>query len=260
MRVPRTLPAALLLLLTGPIAFAESEERATIRVGSKNFTESVVLGEMIKHLAASTGHRARHRRELGGTRVLWNALLAGEIDAYPEYTGTLMQEILVREGARTDAALRRALAERGLRMTQPLGFNNTYAIGVKKTLAERLGLRTISDLKNHPNLVLGFSNEFMDRADGWPGLRHRYQLPHRNARGLDHDLAYRGIASGALHVTDLYATDAEIVHYKLRTLEDDLRYFPCTTRSSSTARSLQNAHPRRSPYASAWPGVSMPRR
>ena len=111
-------------------------------------------------------------------------------------------------------------------MTRPLGFNNTYAIGVKNELAEQLKLRTISDLRKHPRLVLGFGNEFMDRADGWPGLQRRYQLPQRNVRGLDHDLAYRGIESGTLHVTDLYATDAEIAYYNLRALEDDLNYFP----------------------------------
>jgi osmoprotectant transport system permease protein len=225
-KVQKALLALVLLVLAGAQAARATEEPITVRVGSKAFTESVVLGEMIKHLAASGGHRAQHRRELGGTRVLWSALLAGEIDAYPEYTGTLMREILVRDGLRDEAALRRALAERGLRMTQPLGFNNTYAIGVKEALAERLGLQTISDLKKHPDLVLGFGNEFMDRADGWPGLRRRYQLPHQNVRGLDHDLAYRGIESGTLHVTDLYATDAEIAYYKLRGLEDDLRYFP----------------------------------
>jgi osmoprotectant transport system permease protein len=197
-----------------------------IRVGSKSFTESVILGEMLLQLAQQTGNEARHQRQLGGTRVLWNALLASEIDAYPEYTGTLMQETLVSEGLQDEAQLEQALAKRGLRMTPPLGFNNTYAIGVKETLAERFGLRTISDLRNHPDLVLGFGNEFMDRSDGWPGLRQRYRLPHRNVRGLDHDLAYRGIESGTLHVTDLYATDAEIAYYGLRALEDDLDYFP----------------------------------
>jgi osmoprotectant transport system permease protein len=226
MKTRKALFALALLAISCPIAAGESEAPVTIRVGSKAFTESVILGEMIKHLAASTGQRAHHRRGLGGTRVLWSALLAGEIDVYPEYTGTLMQEILAREGLRTKADLQHALGKRDLRMTQSLGFNNTYAIGVTDTLATRLGLRTISDLINHPDLILGFGNEFMDRADGWPGLQRRYQLPHQNVRGLDHDLAYRGIESGTLHVTDLYATDAEIAYYKLRALEDDLRYFP----------------------------------
>ena len=111
-------------------------------------------------------------------------------------------------------------------MTASLGFNNTYAIGVKEDLARRLDLKTISDLEQHPELVLGFTSEFMDRADGWPGLRQRYRLPQQNVRGLDHDLAYRGLAAGALQVTDLYATDAEIAYYRLRTLKDDLAYFP----------------------------------
>ena len=122
----------------------------------------------------------------------------------------MLQEILVKENLQTEDELRQALTERGLRMTAPLGFNNTYAIGMKAELAERLKLRTISDLKNHPELVLGFGNEFMDRADGWPSLQQRYQLPQQNVRGLDHDLAYRGIASGTLHVMDMDATDAEI--------------------------------------------------
>ncbi len=211
-------------LLTHPVLSAEAPKRITI--GSKGFTESVILGEMLRHLAQQTGTEAQHQRQLGGTSILWNALLSGEIDAYPEYTGTLLQEILARENLQTEAELRQALTERGLRMTAPLGFNNTYAIGMKAELAERLKLRTISDLKNHPELVLGFGNEFMDRADGWPGLQQRYQLPQQNVRGLDHDLAYRGIASGTLQVTDLYATDAEIAYYNLLALEDDLNYFP----------------------------------
>jgi osmoprotectant transport system permease protein len=201
-------------------------EPVRITIGSKSFTESVILGDMLKHLAQQAGVEASHQRQLGGTRVLWNALLGGEIDAYPEYTGTLLQETLVRENLQTEVQLRQALAALGLRMSRPLGFNNSYAIGMKRELAERLKLRGISDLRDHPELVLGFGNEFMDRADGWPGLQQRYQLPQQNVRGLDHDLAYRGIESGTLHVTDLYVTDAEITYYDLRALDDDLDYFP----------------------------------
>jgi osmoprotectant transport system permease protein len=211
-------------LLVRPVYGVETPVAVT--VGSKSFTESVILGEMLRHMAQQVGIEANHRRQLGGTRVLWNALLSGEIDAYPEYTGTLLQETLVKEDLLTEAQLEQALAARGLRMTRPLGFNNTYAIGIKHKLAEQLKLHKISDLRNQPDLVLGFGNEFMDRADGWPGLQRRYQLPHRNVRGLDHDLAYRAIESGTLHVTDLYATDAEITYYNLRALEDDLDYFP----------------------------------
>jgi len=214
----------IVISLAHPVQGKESADNIT--VGSKTFTESVILGEMLSHLVQQTGIEASHQRQLGGTQVLWNALINGDIDAYPEYTGTLIQEILVKEKLQTEAQLKQALASHNLRMTRPLGFNNTYAIGVKDELAEQLKLRTISDLRKHPELVLGFGNEFMDRADGWPGLQQRYQLPHKNVRGLDHDLAYRGIESGTLHVTDLYATDAEIDYYNLRALEDDLNYFP----------------------------------
>ncbi|MGD2082156.1 MAG: glycine betaine ABC transporter substrate-binding protein, partial [Chromatiales bacterium] len=224
MRVAARLGLVLLAVTCLSPTASAAPERVT--VGSKAFTESVILGEMLRRLAAGAGARAEHRRQLGGTRVLWNALLGGEIDAYPEYTGTLRQEILSGEDLAGDAALARALAERGLRMTTPLGFDNTYALGVKPALAEELHLRSISDLRDHPDLVLGFSNEFMDRADGWPGLRRAYGLPQQNVRGLDHDLAYRGLESGAIDVTDVYTTDAEIAYYGLRTLEDDRDYFP----------------------------------
>lgn len=213
-----------IIFLAHPVQSNDSPDDIT--VGSKAFTESVILGEMLRHLARQTEIKANHQRQLGGTQVLWNALINGDIDAYPEYTGTLMQEILVKENLQDEAQLKQALAKYNLRMTRPLGFNNTYAIGVKDELAKQLKLRTISDLTVHPELVFGFGNEFMDRADGWPGLQQRYQLPHQNVRGLDHDLAYRGIEAGTLHVTDLYATDAEIDYYHLRALEDDLNYFP----------------------------------
>ena len=90
-------------------------------------------------------------------------------------------------------------------MSRPLGFNNTYVLGMVETRAEALGIRTISDLKKHPDLKLGFGNEFMDRGDGWPSLRNRYVLPHQNVSGLDHDLAYRGLESGTIDVMDMYS-------------------------------------------------------
>jgi osmoprotectant transport system permease protein len=197
-----------------------------VRVGSKKFTESVILGELVVGLARASGANAVHRRELGGTTVLFEALKRGELDVYPEYTGTLRQELFASRHLRDDAALREALAAEGLGMSQPLGFNNTYALGMKEAEAERLGIRRISDLKAHPELRLGFSNEFMNRGDGWPALKERYQLPQQEVSGLDHDLSYRGLESGAIQVTDLYSTDAEIAAYGLRVLEDDLKHFP----------------------------------
>ncbi len=217
---------ALMPLVCMPAVVAAVEDKTVINVGSKSFTESVVLGEIIRQLAQAEGLQSPHQAQLGGTRVLWNALLAGEIDVYAEYTGTLMQETLVAEKLTGLDDLEQALRARDLRMTAPLGFNNTYALGVKDDLAQQRDLHAISDLRQHPDLKLGFSSEFMDRADGWPGLQRRYQLPQQDVRGLDHDLAYRGVASGSLHVIDLYATDAEIEYYGLNVLQDDLNYFP----------------------------------
>ncbi|QDH71621.1 ABC transporter permease subunit [Lysobacter alkalisoli] len=195
-----------------------------VRIGSKNFTESVILAEIAAGAGRDLGRRVEHRRQLGGTRILWRALEEGGIDAYPEYTGTLAQELLRMPGADL-AALESALAERGLRMTAPLGFNNTYALGMRSDRALALGVGTISGLVAHPGLTVGLSNEFMQRADGWPGLREAYGLPQQ-ANGLDHDLAYRGLQSGAIDVTDLYSTDAEIDYYDLAVLDDDRHYFP----------------------------------
>ena len=197
-----------------------------VAVGSKSFTESVVLGEIASHLARSADGIVTHRRAMGGTRVLWNALQNGDISIYPEYTGTITQEILSEQQLGDLASIQIALAAHGARMTRPLGFNNTYAIGMMETHAAALGIHTISDLRSHPDLRFGFSNEFMDRGDGWPSLRNTYALPQQRVNGLEHDLAYRGLESGSIDAIDLYMTDAEIQYYKLRVLEDDLSHFP----------------------------------
>lgn len=220
--------AALLAMLSAIASQAVGQDDGTpgVTVGSKKFTESVILGEIIAQIARSDGAEAEHRRELGGTRVLWSGLLKGDIDIYPDYTGTIRREILAQYDVETEERLHAKLAEFEIRMSPPLGFNNTYAIGMKEAIAESLGITRISDLRDHPELRFGFTNEFMDREDGWRGLRVHYGLPQTFVRGLDHDLAYRGIASESIHVIDLYSTDAEIDYYDLRALEDDLGYFP----------------------------------
>ncbi len=197
----------------------------TVVVGSKPFTESVVLGEVAAALVRGAGHPVRHRRQLGGSRVLWKALLAGELDLYVEYTGTLSEEIFRGTVVAEPAAVAREVERHGARTGPPLGFNNTYALGVRAATAERHRLETISDLRRHPQLRFGLSTAFMRRSDGWPGLSRRYRLP-QTATGLDHDLAYRALAAGEIDVTDLYSTDAEIAYYGLVTLTDDLGFFP----------------------------------
>ena len=240
----RARAAAALLWVFCLLAPSTRAQERTVTVGSKAFTESVILAHLAAQTLEASDIPAETRAELGGTRFVWNALVNGQVDVYPEYTGTIVQEILGggdaqnrpdngggdteagAEAAGEYATLQRALNELGVGMTAPLGFNNTYALGMREARAEELGIRTISDLGDHPGLTLAFSNEFMDREDGWPGLRAAYDLPHPNVRGLDHDLAYRGVAGGSIDVTDLYSTDAEIAYYDLRVLEDDRRYFP----------------------------------
>ena len=197
-----------------------------LRVGSKRFTESRVLGEIAVLVAEETGAKIEPRTEFGGTMLAWNALRAGAIDLYPDYTGTVINEILSGTPIQSAEELEQAFGEHGISSTDPLGFNNTYAIGLREERAAKLGIERVSDLRNHPDLRFGFTNEFMNRADGWPGLRESYALPQTDANGLDHDVAYRALESGALDVIDLYSTDAEIDYYGLRVLEDDLEYFP----------------------------------
>ena len=215
-----------------------------VRFGSKKFTESVILGELLTHLARDVGATVEHRKELGGTRVLWGALLNGDIDAYAEYSGTIQQELFAGQGIETEDQMRAVLEAQGIRMAAPLGFNNTYAIGMREADAERLGIHTISDMKNHPDLILGFGNEFMDRGDGWPALKARYELEHKDVRGLDHALAYRGLESGSIQVMDMYSTDAEIAYYGLRTLRDDLLHFPTYNASFIYRADLEGRFPK----------------
>lgn len=224
MNATRVLIFAAMILLGA--ARVEAETRPQISIGSKAFTESVILAEAAAQLARTTGATVTAKHQLGGTRILYNALVRGQIDAYPEYTGTIRQEIFAGKNLRNEDDIRKALAEVGIEMTPSLGFNNTYAIGLPEAKARQLGIATISDLRNHPELRLGFSNEFMDRGDGWPGLQKRYNLPQTDVRGMDHDLAYRALQGGSIDATDLYSTDAEIRYYHLKVLDDDLHYFP----------------------------------
>lgn len=214
----------IVLALLGLLAGTALAAPPTVVVGSKNFTEAVVLGEIAAGAGRQAGVEVEHRRQLGGTRILWRALEQGSIDAYAEYTGTLADELLHLPGA-DDAALRRALAARGLAMSPALGFDNTYAFGLRRQRAQALGLTRLSELAAHPALKFGLSNEFLSRADGWPGVREAYRLP-QTPTGLDHDLAYRALDSGAIDVTDLYSTDAEIPAHDLLVLQDDRHYFP----------------------------------
>ena len=214
------------LLIAGLCAaWTANTQTRPIVIGSKTFTESYLLAEMMAQVLEDRGFEVQRRTGLGGTLVAFQALQSGEIDAYPEYTGTLAQAILEVEGELDEADLNARLAPLGAELLPRLGFNNTYAIAVTGETASRFGLRRISDLVSNPNLRFGFSHEFHDRADGWPGLQQRYGLPQTSS-GIDHGLAYLALLEGNIDVTDAYSTDGDLLRYDLTVLEDDLGFFP----------------------------------
>jgi osmoprotectant transport system permease protein len=198
-----------------------------VTVGSKAFPESWILGEALARLAHDPGGAdARHRSNLGGTEIVFQALTSGEVDVYPDYTGTISEVILRGQSAQTLADMRRLLAPRGIGVSEPLGFNDGYALAIPARTADRLGVRTLSDLARHPELRLGLTHEFLGRADGWPGLARAYGLDPASPRGIQHELAYQAIASDRIDVTDIYTTDAQIAQLGLRVLDDDRGFFP----------------------------------
>ncbi|HEX9181410.1 MAG TPA: glycine betaine ABC transporter substrate-binding protein, partial [Burkholderiales bacterium] len=219
----RWAPLLALLALAPPCA----AEPPVVGVGSKRFTESYILGEIVTRTASAAGEaRAVHKPGLGSTAIVFEALRSGAIDVYPEYTGTVAREILRLDSAFDTGTLARVLAPLGVGVGPSLGFNNTYALAMREQHAARLGIRRISDLSRHPDLRLGLSQEFIGRADGWDGLRRAYGLPFATPRGLEHGLAYEALAAGEIDVVDAYATDAKIARFRLRILEDDRGYFP----------------------------------
>ena len=191
-----------------------------MKIGSKRFTESYILGEILARAAGG-----EHRPGLGNTAILYEALRGGAIDAYPEYTGTIAREILRTEENLDLDGINARLKPLGLAASTPLGFSNSYALGMQQEKAKNRGIRKISDLESQQRLRIGLSHEFLGRRDGWPGLKQAYGLPQA-PRGLDHGLAYEALAAGEIDVIDLYSTDAKIERYRIAVLEDDRHYFP----------------------------------
>ena len=213
-------------LLAGLLLAALAAQAAdTLRIGSKRFTESYILAEIVAQQAAAAGAQTRVSQGLGNTAIVYAALRGGSIDVYPEYTGTIAQEILRQPGATGLEALREALSPLGLGVAVPLGFNDGYGLAMRADVADRRGIRTLADLARHPDLRLGLSNEFLGRADGWPGLARHHALP-QTPQALDHGLAYDALARGQVDLVDIYTTDAQIERRGLRVLQDADGYFP----------------------------------
>jgi osmoprotectant transport system permease protein len=207
-------------------ALSAGAQAQRIVIGSKKFTESYVLAEIAKTTLQNAGFAAEVRQGMGGTIILWEAWQGGEITLYPEYTGTIAEEILkIKPQLGTDQ-MGALLRQRGVGMTGELGFNNTYALVMRRDRAAKLGIHNISDLRDHPDLKIGLTHEFLDRQDGWTPLSARYGLQMRNVSGIDHALGYGALANGSIDLKDAYSTDARIAENDLVVLEDDLHFFP----------------------------------
>ena len=220
--------ALLLMVVVAMTVFtsAATAQDGALRIGSKRFTESYILAEVLAQSAAPHARAAPVVRQgLGNTAIVYEALRSGAIDVYAEYTGTIALEILRANAAMTRDEMNARLAPLGLGVAVPLGFNDGYALAMRAADADRLQVRTLSDLARHPELKLGLSNEFIGRADGWAGLAARYGFT-QTPTGLDHGLAYDAIAAKQIDLIDIYTTDAKIDHLGLRVLQDDRGYFP----------------------------------
>jgi osmoprotectant transport system permease protein len=216
------------LIALGVPAEAAGAEPAPLVVGSKRFTESYILGEIVARTLVAAGRPAVHKAGLGNTGILEQALASGSVDLYPEYTGTIVRELLKRDGNPSLDELNRWLAPRGLRAAVPFGFNNTYALAMTAANARAHGIARISDLfkPGAQALKLGLSHEFLERADGWPALARAYGGQAAAPLGLDHGLAYDALSSGRVDVIDVYSTDAKLGRLGLVVLEDDRHFFP----------------------------------
>ena len=203
-----------------------AESQQTIRVGAKHFNEGYILSEIISQVLESEGYKVERNFSLGGTLVCFEALKNGSIDVYPEYTGTITHEILKLDGNLSVNEINDKLKpEFNLHISEPFGFDNTYALTMTKGTASKLGITKISDLVNHPNLSMALSYEFLKRKDGWDNLASFYGLKNVPV-GIEHGLAYNALVEGKIDLTDAYSTDGEIAKYELTILNDDKNYFP----------------------------------
>lgn len=209
------------LLLTAGPGRADTD---TIRVASKTFTESYILAEIASQLLEEGGYAVERKLGLGGSMVAFTALQEGSIDLSPDYTGTLSQVVLGQPDLAGNA-LWEALNTRGIQKAVGLGFNNSYAIAIPKSLAENRRITRISDLAQHPDLRGAFTHEFLERSDGWPNLSALYGLKQETA-GVEHALAYGALERGDAQLMDAYTTDGELVGRDLVLLEDDRGFFP----------------------------------
>jgi osmoprotectant transport system permease protein len=204
-----------------------AQELPVITVGSKTFTESYILAEIISEIIEAAGEAKVSRRfGMGSTGILLTAIQTSTIDLYPEYSGTIAEVVLKNDSLRDLQQIRAQLNPTGLTISNSLGFNNTYALGVRSEVAQQNRLQALSDLSRFPSLRFGFSYEFLNRPDGYSSLSRFYHLQLESVRPMEHSLAYEALARNEIDGTDVYSTDAKVKKLNLSILRDDRGFFP----------------------------------
>ncbi len=252
-----TLPVILfvsgMLLVFVPRAIDDkgvSGSEVTITIGTKNFTEQLILGELMAQLIEDQTDLGIERRfNLGGTMICHNSLIRGEIDLYVEYTGTALTAILNKSATNDPDVAYDSVSDEyrnqyDLIWLKPFGFDNTYTITVRQEAANENNWNTIGDLvSDAPGLHAGFTSEFMEREDGYPGLKQVYRIDFGKVSDLEPSLMYEALAKEQVDVICGFATDGRMVRYNLKPLEDNMKFFPPYEAAPVIRSSLLNAHP-----------------
>lgn len=221
------------ILITSLVSYKVLNKKETVVVGSKNYTEQLILGNMFASLIESnTDLNVERKLNLGGSSVIWEATKSGDIDMYVEYIGTGLISIMNREVINDADEAYKVVKDYfhenyGVKWLTPLGFNNTYVMAVTQETAQKYNLKTVSDLARVSNdLTLGCTMEFSDREDGYVGMEKLYNTNFKSVKPVDGGLRYEAIKNGSTGVTDAFATDGLLKAFNLKTLEDDKKLFP----------------------------------
>ncbi|MFS0577423.1 glycine betaine ABC transporter substrate-binding protein [Sporosarcina sp. 179-K 3D1 HS] len=206
-------------------------EKDLLTLGSRNNTESIILSHVMGQLIEDkTDIKVIYKENLGGSNVVWNAMVNGHIDVIPDYTGTIVVNYYHAEPGTAEETLettKRLVDGDGIIAFNTFGFNNTYTLALDEAKAEELDIHTFSDFAAYSeDFTLGAVFEFIDRPDGLPGFQKEYGLQFKDVKGMDHGIMYRSINAKEVDVINSYTTDGQLQYYDLRVLEDDKSYFP----------------------------------
>ena len=218
-------------LITSMLSGCIFIEKDSLRLGSRNNTESIILSQIMGQLIEDKlGIEVLYKENLGGSNVVWNAMTNGHIDVIPDYTGTIVVTYYHEEPGTAEETLeatKRLVETDGIVALNTFGFNNTYTLALDEAKAEELGVETFSDFSKYSqDFVLGAVFEFIDRPDGLPGFQKEYDIEFKDVKGMDHGMMYRSISAGEVDVINSYTTDGQLQIHDLRVLEDDKSYFP----------------------------------